>query len=1276
MASIRLQFAEAIRDLLKAIGFMPIDGLNDAYAKRYSLHKGYSISVDVSAERIEYADPSFCMADQIKVWDGATSNFSQTENLVVLECVNRLLEKGYSPDCIELERVYPSGHGHSGRLDVLVNTDRGQAFLMVECKTWGKEYDKEHRKMLANGGQLFTYFKHATAARHLCLYASRLLGKEVEYLSSIVDVQDEWAALSETKDIYEHWHKVFKKNGIFECYATAYNIVHKRLVHRDLENLRQEDSGKIFHQITSILRHNGVSDKPNAFNKLLNLFVCKIIDEDKNEEDELMFQCWEGMSDEDLQMILNDLYKSGMERFLNIDVIDLTTEDINSIVSRSAGSDKNAEREKLIDYRLKKSPTFAFLEVLDNKTFALNAKIVREIVELLQGYKFRYERKHEFLGNFFELLLNTSMKQEAGQFFTPVPITRFIISSLPTNKLVQGRIDSKSSDPLPSAIDYACGSGHFLTEYMSHLQEIIETVDISKASPSVKNLFSSWRESVKFSWADEYVYGIDFDNRLVKTTKVSAFFNGDGEATVIWGNGLDSFEKSLEYRGKLKCTLPNNKKDNGQFDILISNPPYSVQSFRRMLKHGAESFELFSGLTDNSSEIECLFIERTKQLLRIGGWAGIVLPSSTLTNGGIYSRARDIIFRHFHIRAIVELGSGTFMKTGTNTVVLFLERRKDSECESVMQAIDSFFANRRDVTVFGIEHAFSAFVANAYEGLTFDDYVSFINENANESMRSHDLWKDYVLDFGEEPYRRAFGIEREKMLCFMMTYKQNTVIVKPGQSRQDEKEFLGYEFSERRGQEGIRYLPGGTLLYDENANALNTKKVNAYIHNAYLDGPELEVDESLTKFLTYGRMSGFIEYGTSKFEKRVNLKKRAGMGSPFPLVRLGELVAVVGGLWIGDKPPLRKIHVIRNTDFTLDGRLLVDGIAEIDVEESAFSSRRLECGDILLEKSGGSSTQAVGRVVFFNIADGEYSFSNFTSRLRVVDSRVNSSYLYRVLHYYYAIGGTFPLQKDGKSQLKNLDMDGYAKIRIPVPPMPIQEQIVTLCEKSARAIEGARAEIELLRNGITKRFSEVFGDPVSNPMRWETKALGEMGALKNGLNYGRRDTGYAIKCLGVGDFGNLYKIGDMSGLSEIVLSSEPSSDYLLKNGDILFVRSNGNKTLIGRSVEVFPHDQRITYSGFCIRFRNECPKVLTAYLNHALHYPTLRRALLSDGRGANITNLSQQAIKAVRVPIPPFELQAEFAKYIDAVEESIVGLSLEIKAYESGYMDIFRSVFG
>ena len=86
---------------------------------------------------------------------------------------------------------------------------------------------------------------------------------------------------------------------------------------------------------------------------------------------------------------------------------------------------------------------------------------------------------------------------------------------------------------------------------------------------------------------------------------------------------------------------------------------------------------MYDKLTDNSSEIECLFIERTKQLLKYGGVAGIILPSSILSNTGIYSKSREIILENFEIIGIAELGSNTFMATGTNTVTLFLRRRNN-----------------------------------------------------------------------------------------------------------------------------------------------------------------------------------------------------------------------------------------------------------------------------------------------------------------------------------------------------------------------------------------------------------------------------------------------------------------------------------------------------------------------------------------------------------------------------------------------------------------------
>ena len=250
--------------------------------------------------------------------------------------------------------------------------------------------------------------------------------------NSIIPIEPDWSELANVKEVHDHWTKNFKDNGIFEEWATAYNVEVKALVRGRLQPLTKDESGRIFNQFAEILRHNVVSDKPNAFNKILNLFICKIIDEDKNDNEQVEFQWLEDDTYESLQIRLNDLYKKGMHRFLDIDVTDFSEKEIsNTLININDSQAQKVIKEMFIKLRLNKNPEFAFIEVYDDTSFKLNARIVREVVELLQPYQFRYGHKQQFLGDFFELLLNTSIKQEVGQYFTPVPITRYIVSSLP-----------------------------------------------------------------------------------------------------------------------------------------------------------------------------------------------------------------------------------------------------------------------------------------------------------------------------------------------------------------------------------------------------------------------------------------------------------------------------------------------------------------------------------------------------------------------------------------------------------------------------------------------------------------------------------------------------------------------------------------------------------------------------------------------------------------------------------------------------------------------------
>ena len=841
-----------IKELIGLLGFKPQETDKDIYYKSYSQHNDYVLKINFEKEKIEYGT-------KIKLGDLTTSNFENSENFVVLECVDRVLEKGYSPDKLSLEHKWPMGRKEKGKLDILIFDKKDKAYLMIECKTWGDEYNKELKKMQRDGGQLFSYFQQDKAAQYLCLYASRVNNGGLEFTNDIVKVDEQWKELDNQKEIFDHWNKNFKDNGIFEDWASAYDIEIKALTRGRLKELTEEDSGRIFNQFAEILRHNVVSDKPNAFNKIFNLFLCKIVDEDRKQNEELAFQWLENDTDESLQNRLNDLYKQGMKEYLTKEVTDYNQSQVSDKLIRLDQADREHILKMFSDLRLRKNPEFAFKEVFDEKSFRENAVVVREVVELLQPYQIRYGHKQQFLGDFFELLLSTGIKQEAGQFFTPVPIAKFIISSLPIRELIQRKIENDETYFLPFVIDYAAGSGHFLTEAMDEIQSIVETIDETQQKPSVKRYVNSWKIN-PFDWAYDYIFGIEADYRLVKTAKVSCFLNGDGLANVIHADGLDHFQKSTDYKGKLKEVNKDDKKDNGQFDILVANPPYSVSAFKNTLKNGDESFDLYKRLTDDSSEIECLFIERTKQLLKPGGWAGVILPSSILSNSGIYTDAREIILKYFNIKAIAEFGSNTFMATGTNTVTLFLERKTNNEWKKVQQSIKNFFDKPKEATVNGIDKAFGKYVEEVFEGIQLTDYISFVKKKPNDAFGKQELYSDYQSWFDglneikslktKKAFKdksksqqqaeldklfcqKVFVKEQEKMLYFFLIYPQQTVLIKVGE-KQAEKDFIGYEFSSRRGHEGIKMYRDNegnltTKLYDE-ATYLNSKKANSYVH--------------------------------------------------------------------------------------------------------------------------------------------------------------------------------------------------------------------------------------------------------------------------------------------------------------------------------------------------------------------------------------------------------------------------------------------------------------
>ena len=181
--------------------------------------------------------------------------------------------------------------------------------------------------------------------------------------------------------------------------------------------------------------------------------------------------------------------------------------------------------------------------------------------------------------------------------------------------------------------------------------------------------------------------------------------------------------------------------------------------------------------------------------------------------------------------------------------------------------------------------------------------------------------------------------------------------------------------------------------------------------------------------------------------------------------KLGDIVDYRGGLWEGKKPPFIRIGVIRNANFTKKFTLSFDNIAYLNVEEKQFLSRRLEFGDIIIEKSGGGENQPVGRPVLFLKTDGDFSFSNFTQMIRIADKEiVLPSFLQQVLVAFYVSGETVKLQSN-TTNLRNLDFKGYLDLFVPLPPLSIQKAIVAKIEELLPLVDEydkAAGELETL----------------------------------------------------------------------------------------------------------------------------------------------------------------------------------------------------------------------
>jgi len=567
------------------------------------------------------------------------------EELVRAYVVTKLITQlNYPVDCIELERSHVIGRKEKkqgARIDVLVrNNDKSfKTFMIIEVKAPSKfDGDMEEIKT-----QLFEIAKLEKGTKYLIYYTA--------YITEKTELRERVVSISFSNyDSYKDWEQEGKPN--LTVIPKKYGLISKPVFKKggipDLRtDIKLDELESIRRELHNVLWGGGRYQGNEIFLFIMKLFLAKIYDEKETEDDggEYKFQIFlENGATEDPEKVYKrinyELYQKALVKYLKYD-------------------EKEAKKH---DVR----------EIGDRKTIGF--KKVKFVVDKLQDISLT-NNVYDILGNFFEHFLWLEFKQSKGQFFTHPNIVKFIVQAMGLSDLATKMINEEGR--LPYIIDPSCGSGTFLIETMKTITEgVLKNKDRLKKTETIKGFVQrNFPIDKKNAWAVEYIYGIDFNDLLTLATKVNMVMHGDGSVNIEAKDALSDFSSfDIPLLKKNRINEVYNKPINEQFDVIISNPPFSIQLEKET---EGELPNLF--MYGDKQNSENLFIERWYQLLKEGGILGVVLPESVFdTKENIYIRL--FLYKYFRINAIISLPQLAFEPyTSTKTSLLFAKKKTEDE---------------------------------------------------------------------------------------------------------------------------------------------------------------------------------------------------------------------------------------------------------------------------------------------------------------------------------------------------------------------------------------------------------------------------------------------------------------------------------------------------------------------------------------------------------------------------------------------------------------------
>lgn len=372
----------------------------------------------------------------------------------------------------------------------------------------------------------------------------------------------------------------------------------------------------------------------------------------------------------------------------------------------------------------------------------------------------------------------------------------------------------------------------------------------------------------------------------------------------------------------------------------------------------------------------------------------------------------------------------------------------------------------------------------------------------------------------------------------------------------------------------------------------------------------------------------------------------------------------ISGEWGNELEEGKKgTKVLRTTNFTNIGRIDFSDVVERDVDLEKYSSKILKKGDIIIEKSGGSPTQPVGRVIYFDKEDEVYLCNNFTAILRPNERIYPKFALYLMMRLHQT-------KKVMKFQNKttgiiNLKLNDYIETtKVNIPSIETQKKIVEVLDKTQYLIDKKKEQIDLLDELVKSRFIEMFGDPVSNLKDWKKQKINEVAPVSNYKGEFNEEKIWLL---------NLDMVESNSGriidFNYVDKEEIGSSTCTFDTSNVLYskLRPYLNKVVI---------PDRIGYATSEMIPLKPNKKVLNReYLTYSLRNKSFVDYISEKVSGAKMPRVVMNDFKNFELPIPAIELQNEFAEFVTQTDSIRSKMETSLSELENNFNSLMQKAF-